>query len=110
MWGLFFGGLFLTIPVVGHVVVLGYLAATVLSGVESAVMLGGMSAIGAAIYSLGIPKDSVVAYEAAVKADSFVVMVRGEAAEIARAKKILAAANPSRLDVHARADALAPAL
>ena len=26
LWGLFFGGLFMTIPVVGHVVVLGYLA------------------------------------------------------------------------------------
>ena len=36
LWGLFFGGLFLTIPVVGHVVVLGYLAATVIAGVENA--------------------------------------------------------------------------
>ena len=31
LWGLFFGGLFMTIPVVGHVVVLGYLAATAIS-------------------------------------------------------------------------------
>jgi hypothetical protein len=110
MWGLFFGGLFLTIPIVGHVVVLGYLAATVLSGVETAAIVGGMSAVGAAIYSLGIPKDSVISYEAAVKADGFVVMVRGDAAEIAQAKQILGAAHPSRLDVHADADALTPAL
>ena len=26
LWGLFFGGLFLTIPIVGHVIVLGYIA------------------------------------------------------------------------------------
>ncbi len=110
MWGLFFGGLFMTIPIVGHVVVLGYLAATVLSGVESAVMLGGMSAIGAAIYGLGIPKDSVIKYEAAVKADGFVVMVRGDATEIARAKAILGTSNPTSLDVHVHGDALAPAL
>ena len=47
-WGLFFGGLFLTIPIVGHVVVLGYLAAAVFSGIEGAVVVGGASAIGAA--------------------------------------------------------------
>jgi len=100
MWGLFFGGLFLMVPVVGHVVVLGYLAATVLSGVESAVVVGGLGAIGAAIYSLGIPKDSVVAYETAIKADGFLVMVRGGSDEVARAKGILGEHGATRVDVH----------
>jgi hypothetical protein len=100
-WGLFFGGLFMTIPVVGHVVVLGYLAAMVVSGIENAVVFGGLSALGAALYSAGIPKDSVIAYETAVKADDFVVMARGSAEEMARAKAILSAADPKRLDMHA---------
>ena len=100
LWGLFFGGLFLTIPVVGHVVVLGYLASIAISAIESAVMVGGLSALGAALYSIGIPKDSVIQYETALKADSFLVMAHGTAADIARAKAILATANPSRLDVH----------
>ena len=52
-WGLFFGGLFMTIPVVGHVVVLGYLAAIVASGIENAIVVGGLSALGAALYSFG---------------------------------------------------------
>jgi hypothetical protein len=98
-WGLFFGGLFMTIPVVGHVIVLGYFAATVVSAVESAALVGGLSALGAALYSIGIPKDSVIQYESAMKADSFLVMAHGSDAEVARAKKILGAANPSRLDV-----------
>ena len=113
LWGLFFGGLFLTIPVVGHVIVLGYLAATVISGVESAVMVGGLSALGAALFSIGVPKDSVIQYEAAVKADSFLVMAHGTAEEMARAKAILGTANPSRLDLHSgaadAADHLVPA-
>ena len=83
-WGLLFGGLFLTIPVVGHVVVLGYLATVVLAGIENAVVVGGLSALGAALYSLGIPKDSVLAYETAIKADDFLVMARGTADETAR--------------------------
>lgn len=99
-WGLFFGGLFMTIPVVGHVVVLGYLATVALSGLENAAVVGGLSALGAAIYSAGIPKDSVIAYEAAVKADDFVVMARGSAEEMARARTILGTLNPKRLDSH----------
>ena len=103
LWGMFFGGLFLTIPVVGHVVVLGYLAAMAIYGIENAIVVGGLSALGAALYGIGVPKDSVIQYETAVKADSFLVMAHGAADEMARAKAILGTTNPSRLDVHTSA-------
>ena len=99
-WGLFFGGLFMTIPLVGHVVVLGYLATVAISGIENAVLVGGLSALGAAIYSIGVPKDSVLQYETAVKADGFLVMAHGSSEEVARAKAILATAGASRIDVY----------
>jgi hypothetical protein len=105
LWGLFLGGLFMTIPIVGHVVVLGYLAAAAASAVESAAMVGGASALGAALFSIGIPKDSVIEYEAAVKADGFLVMAHGTADEMARAKAILGTTDASRLDVHSGAEA-----
>jgi len=108
LWGLFFGGLFLTIPVVGHVVVLGYLAAVAIGAVENAAVVGGLSAIGAALYSIGVPKDSVIQYEAAVKADSFLVMAHGPAADMARAKDVLGTAHPSSLDLHAGANDMRP--
>jgi hypothetical protein len=101
LWGLFFGGLFLTVPIVGHVVVLGYLAAIAISGLENAVVVGGLSALGAALYSIGVPKDSVLQYETALKADSFLVMAHGSAEEMASAKAILGTLNPSRIDAHA---------
>ena len=47
-------------------------------------------------------------YESAIKADSFLVMARGTTEQIARAKTLLGAANPSRLDIHRDADATAP--
>jgi hypothetical protein len=101
LWGLFLGGLFLSVPVVGDVVVLGYLAAVAISAIENAVVVGGLSALGAALYSIGVPKDSVVAYETAIKADGFLVMAHGATQEdVARAKAILATTNPLRLDVH----------
>jgi hypothetical protein len=108
-WGLFFGGLFLTIPIVGHVVVLGYLATVAVYPIENAVLVGGLSALGAALYSIGVPKDSVLQYEAALKADSFLVMAHGTADEMARATAILGTVNPSRVDVHSGAQATEPA-
>ena len=85
----------MTIPVVGHVVVLGYLAAIVASGIENAIVVGGLSALGAALYGLGIPKNSVLQYETDLKADGFLVMARGPAAEVERAQELLATLNPS---------------
>lgn len=98
-WGLFLGGLFMTVPVVGHVVVLGYLATILISGIENAVVVGGLSALGAALYSIGVPKDSVIQYETELKTDKFLVMARGPTAEIARAKTILGTVNPTRVDI-----------
>jgi hypothetical protein len=109
-WGLFLGGLFLAVPVVGHVVVLGYLASILIAGVENAVVVGGLSALGAALYSIGIPKDSVIQYETALKTDDFLVMAHGPAAEIARAKAILGTVNPSRVDVHTGTKTAQPAV
>ena len=100
LWGLFLGGLFLTVPIVGHVVVLGYIAATAASVVEGAVVVGGISVLGAVLASIGLPKDSVIRYETAVAADGFLVMAHGTPAEIARAGAILKAAAPSSVDAH----------
>jgi len=109
LWGLFFGGLFITTPPLGPVFVLGYIAGAAIAAVEGAVVVGGVSAIGAALYSLGIPRDSVVAYEAALGADEFLVMAHGDASEAARAKALLGRANASRLDVFANPRPIAAA-
>lgn len=77
LWGLLFGGLFLTVPVIGPIVIVGHLAAIVASTLEGIVVVGGLSALGAALYSIGIPKDSVLRYEKTIKADGFLIVVHG---------------------------------
>jgi hypothetical protein len=104
LWGVFFGGLFLTIPIVGHVVILGYLAGIIFSGVETAVLTGGLTAIGAALYSIGVPKDSVLQYETAIKADGFLVVAHCSPEDVARAKDILGTSHPASLEVHSAAN------
>lgn len=100
LWGVFFGGLFLSIPIVGHVVVLGYLATVIFAGVENAVVTGGISALGAALYSIGIPKNSVLEYESAITADNFLVAVHGTTEEMLRAEEILHTTSAMRVETH----------
>ena len=100
LWGLFFGGIMMTVPVVGSVVVLGHLAAMVFAAIQGAVVVGSLSALGAAIFSIGIPEDSVIEYEEALKADGFLVVAHGPVDEMERAKTILEAMEPARLDLH----------
>lgn len=100
LWSLFFGGLFITVPVVGPVVALGYVATVIISAVEGAVLVGGVSAISAALYSIGIPKDSVLQYETAIAADDFVVLAHDTPGRIESAREILTAAGAKSVDVH----------
>jgi hypothetical protein len=98
LWGGLMGGAFLFVPVLGHVVVLGYLATAVVAAIEGAIVVGGLSALGAALYGSGIPKDSVLAYETAIKSDGFLVTAHGPAVEVARAKAILGTLSTARVD------------
>ncbi len=100
LWSFFFGGIFMTIPLFGPVVALGYLATLLVATLEGAVVVGGLSAIGASLYNIGIPKDSVIDYEVAIKTDGFLVMAHGTAAEMAKAKKILGMTKHARLEAH----------
>jgi uncharacterized membrane protein len=87
LFGLLFGSLFLFIPVFGHLVILGPLAAIVANTVEGAAVVGLAGAVGGALSAIGVPKNSIVRYETELKADKFVVAVQGtpEAVEKARA-------------------------
>ena len=104
LWGMLMGGIFMTIPFVGPVIVAGHLAVLVLATIEGAVVVGGLSAIGAALYGLGIPKDSVLHYEEAIKEDRFIVVVHGTPAEVEQARGILQSTEPRQLDLHAGLD------
>lgn len=89
LWGILFGSAFLFIPGIGPVVMAGPFITTVVAGLEGAVIMGGLSALGAALYSIGIPNNSVIEYETALKSDKFVVVIHGTVKELDKAKEIL---------------------
>lgn len=91
---------FFAIPGIGPDLVAGPLVTSIAARLESAVVVGGLSAIGAGLYSMGIPKDSILKYELALKAKNFVLVAHGTAEEAAKAKDILQTTRPSELAVH----------
>jgi hypothetical protein len=59
------------------VIVFGPLVSWIVRALEGAVMVGGLSALGAGLHSIGIPKNNIMEYETAVKPDKFLVIAYG---------------------------------
>ena len=100
IWGLLFGSAFLVIPGVGPLMVGGPLVAWIIGALETAVVTGGLTAVGGALASIGIPKDSVLSYETALKAGKFVLVVHGTIQEVEKAKSILTQSKAEVAVVH----------
>jgi uncharacterized membrane protein len=100
LWGMLFGALFI-IPGLGPILVAGPLVAWIVGALEGAVVVGGLGALGAGLYSIGIPKDSVVQYEEALKADKFLLVAHGSMDEVSQARNILQNTHPLQMETHA---------
>jgi uncharacterized membrane protein len=100
IWGFLFGSAFFWMPGLGPLLVAGPLVSWIISALEGAIVVGGLSAMGAGLYSLGIPKDSILQYEKAIKTGKFVLIVHGSADDAIHAKEILNHTEPEILDHH----------
>jgi len=89
LWGLLLGSAFFWIPGIGPLLVGGPLVSSIVGALEGATIFGGLSALGAGLYSIGIPKDSVLRYEEAIKSDKFLLIAHGTKAEVNKARDII---------------------
>ncbi len=101
-WGGLFGVLFapaaFLIPGVGPILTGGIvgsaLAGILEGGVVGAAAGAGISALGAGLVGLGIPRDSVVGYERHILADKYLLFVHGSRDDARRAYAMLAVQSP----------------
>jgi len=105
IWGLLFGSAFFLLPGLGPVLVAGPLVGWVVGALEGAVVVGGLSIVGAALYNLGIPKDSILRYEKELITGKFILIVHGTMFDTTLAKEILNRTEPQILDHHEHAPA-----
>src|ERR1700692_3319415 len=73
-WGLLLGSAFFLVPGVGPLLFAGPIVSYIVGALEGAVVVGGLSALGAGLYSMGIPKNSIIQYETAVKSGKYVLI------------------------------------
>ena len=110
MWGLLFGSAFFVIPGLGPVIVGGPMVAWIVGALETAVVTGGLTAIGGALLSIGIPKDSIIQYETALKSHKFILLINGTVQEVEKAKDILLQNKAEGSNVHKEVTGHQPAL
>ncbi len=89
VWGLFVGGAFFMIPGVGPILMAGPIVVALVGMLEGAFIVGGLSALGGALVSLGMGQDNAVMYETEIAAGKFLLLVHGTPDDIARARGIL---------------------
>ena len=101
LWGYLVGAAFFFIPGIGPIAIAGPIVHALVGALEGAAVIGGLSALGAGLLSIGIPKDSVIQYETALKADKFLLIAHGTAEEVKKAKDIVATTGAATTATHA---------
>jgi hypothetical protein len=100
MWGLIIGTGSFFIPGIGPLLVAGPLAGMIMGALEGGVVVGGLGVLGAGLYNLGIHKESITDYEAALKRGHFMVIAQGSAGETACVMETLSRTGPESLVEH----------
>jgi uncharacterized membrane protein len=100
LWGMLFGSAFFFIPGIGPLLVAGPLVTWIVGALEGAVMMGGISVLGAALVSIGIPENSVLQYEADLKAGKFLLVLQATPQEVDRAKNCLDDTQATGTTIH----------
>lgn len=90
IWGLLLAPAVFFLPGLGLVALAGPVVTMLVGALEGAVVVGGVSALGAALTEIGVPKNQVIKYETDIKVDKYVLLVHGSADEVANARSVLA--------------------
>jgi hypothetical protein len=89
LWGLLLAPAVFVIPGFGLIAMGGPVVAALFAALEGAVLLGGASAVGAALTMIGVPQHLVIKYETALKSEQYVLIMHGNKSEVAMARSIL---------------------
>ena len=89
-WGLLLGSAVFVMPPIGILAAAGPITVALVAALEGAVVVGGVSALCAALAGLGMAQDQAARYEADIVANRFLLIVHGSQEDVARARAVLA--------------------
>lgn len=97
LWDMLCGGGVFWIPDCGGLLIAGAFVSNVIASLENSSIFSGLTAIGSALYSLGIPLDDVVRYEASLNERRLLLIVQGAADTVEKARQLLEQFNRQAL-------------
>lgn len=98
--GFLLGSAFFWVPGLGPLLVAGPMVNWIVTALDGALVVGGLTTVGAALYSFGIPRDSILQYEKVLKTGKFILITHGSFDDTSKAKEILNTTEPEILEHH----------
>lgn len=98
IWGLLFAPAIIFFPGLGLLAMAGPIASALVAAFEGAVVVGGLSAFGAALSRIGVHKDDVIKYETALKSDKYILIVHGNVEDAAKVRSLLTDSKESEAE------------
>ena len=100
LFGLLVGAAFLWVPGFGPLLVIGPLAAAMLSGIEGSLAGATSGGLLGALVGWGVSRQQVLKYEELVKSRKHLVIAHGSAEEVTQAHDILKGTAAEELAIH----------
>lgn len=97
LWGILFSPAFIYAPLAAPLTAGKLIFSVVANGVSTAIFAGGVTALGAALYSIGIPRNSIIRYETAVKMENYLLIYHNTRNEVERASDILGSVTDAEI-------------
>jgi uncharacterized membrane protein len=101
--GCLFGAALFVVPGIENLVVLGPLVNAIGGVIDDTALVGGLSILGAGLFSLGISQKSVLQYETAIRANKFLLIGYGTEGDVIKAHEIIETTNVTDCALHAAA-------
>ncbi|MET0028072.1 MAG: hypothetical protein ABW101_10585 [Candidatus Thiodiazotropha sp.] len=89
VWGLMFGAAFFWFPEFTAVGFADPVLDLFAASAEGAIAVGLITALGAALFGLLLPRRAVIRYQGSVKADRFLLMAQGDETQIETARRLM---------------------
>jgi hypothetical protein len=109
LWKQFEGAGHFAIPGLGRVLSAGPLTVSVVQAVRSP-SADGLSAVGAGLCALNIPKASILRYESALKMHKLLLIAEGSTREVLNCKDVLRESQPRETNIHFAAEGVQSAV
>jgi hypothetical protein len=100
VWGLLSSIALFHVPETGPFLAGGPVAGAIIGALEGTPAVRGLSAVGSGLHMIGIPRDSVLKYERAIKGDKYLIIAQGLAEEIGAIKAIIKNNGTVEFDLH----------